>query len=92
MVVKAGDEHKIPVTVCGQMCSDPKFVPLLMGAGVRRLSVTPPAVLEIRDLIGRVTMTQVREIASRARLMESARDIEAYLRGELRKIYQDADY
>lgn len=92
MVVKAGDEHKIPVTVCGQMCSDPKFVPLLMGAGVRRLSVTPPAVLEIRDLIGRVTMPQVREIASRARLMESARDIEAYLRGELRKIYQDADY
>jgi len=92
MVVKAGDEHKIPVTVCGQMCSDPKFVPLLMGAGIRRLSVTPPAVLEIRDLISRVTMPQVREIASRARLMESARDIEAYLRGELRKIYQDADY
>ncbi len=92
MVVKAGDEHKIPVTVCGQMCSDPKFVPLLMGAGIRRLSVTPPAVLEIRDLISRVTMPQVREIASRARHMESARDIEAYLRGELRKIYQDADY
>jgi phosphotransferase system enzyme I (PtsI) len=92
MVIKAGDEHKIPVTVCGQMCSDPKFVPLLVGAGIRRLSVTPPAILEIRDLISRVTMQQVREIASRARLMESARDIEAYLRGELRKIYQDTDY
>lgn len=92
MVQKAGDEHKIPVTVCGQMCSDPKFVPLLMGVGVRRFSVTPPAILEIRDLVGRVTMPQVREIAARARHMESARDIEAFLRGELRKIYQDNDY
>jgi phosphotransferase system enzyme I (PtsI) len=91
MVVKAGDDHRIPVTVCGQMCSDPKFVPLLMGLGIRRLSVTPPALLEIRDLIGRVTMPQVREIASRASEMESARDIEAFLRGEMRKINQDHD-
>ncbi|MEZ6126109.1 MAG: phosphoenolpyruvate--protein phosphotransferase [Planctomycetaceae bacterium] len=37
-VLKAGVRHGKPVTVCGQMSSDLRFVPLLLGLGLRKLS------------------------------------------------------
>ncbi len=84
-IFTAGDKAGIPVSVCGQMGSDPKFVPLLVGLGLRSLSVTPQAIPTIKELIRNMTIADAEEIAARANEMEVARDIESYLRGELRR-------
>jgi phosphoenolpyruvate-protein phosphotransferase (PTS system enzyme I) len=89
MVVAAGADARIPVTVCGQMSSDIRFVPLLIGMGLRHLSVTPQAVPVIKDLIRNMTLSQAEEIATRVADFEIARDIESYLRGELKKLSPD---
>jgi phosphoenolpyruvate-protein phosphotransferase (PTS system enzyme I) len=39
------------VSLCGEMASDPALVPLLLGAGVRRLSVAPSAIGAIKAAI-----------------------------------------
>lgn len=88
-VVKVADEAKIPVTVCGQMSSDPRFVPLLIGMGLRELSATPHAIPEIKEVIRNITIEQAEEIAAHVDKLELARDIESYLRGELNKICPD---
>jgi len=90
MVVTAAADARIPVTVCGQMSSDIKFVPLLIGMGLRHLSVTPQAVPVLKDLVRNMTIGQAEEIAARVADFEIARDIESYLRGELKKLSPDS--
>lgn len=84
-VIGAGRKHGIPVTVCGQMSSDPKFIPQLIGMGIRQISVTPHAIPELKEAIRSITVPQAEEIAAHAESLDVARDVENYLRGELKK-------
>jgi len=85
MVVEAAGRREIPVTVCGQISSDPKFLPLLLGLGLRQISVTPHSIPELKALLQQITVPQAEEIARRAMTFDLARDVESYLRGELKK-------
>jgi phosphotransferase system enzyme I (PtsI) len=85
-VIAAARKYHISVSVCGQMSSDPMFVPLLVGMGLRQLSVTPQAIPELKEVIRNLTIARAERIASRAESMEVARDVESFLRGELKKI------
>lgn len=87
MVVDAGKAHGIPVTVCGQMSSELRFIPLLLGLGLRNLSVTPIVIPEVKDLIRHLSSTRTEEIAKHALTLDIARDVENYLRGELDRLY-----
>ena len=89
MVVDAGEEAGIPVTVCGQMSSDPKFIPLLVGIGLRQMSVTPHAIPELKEVVRSITIEDAERIARQALTLDLARDVENYLRGELKKICPD---
>ena len=89
MVISAGAATGTPVTVCGQMSSDPKFVPLLVGMGLRSLSTAPFAVPEVKEVVRSLSIPQAEEIAARALQFELARDVEVFLRGELKRICPD---
>ena len=89
-VIEAARKEDIPVTVCGQMSSSPIYVPLLIGMGLRQLSVTPHAIPELKEIIRKVTIPQTEEIAARAQSLELARDVESYLQSELKKICPDS--
>ncbi|MFM9962494.1 MAG: phosphoenolpyruvate--protein phosphotransferase [Planctomycetaceae bacterium] len=88
MVVDAADkpDRKIPVTVCGQMSSDPKFLPLLLGLGIRRISVTPHSIPELKAVIRRLTIPKAKDIATHAEWLGLSHGIDNYLQGELTKI------
>jgi phosphotransferase system enzyme I (PtsI) len=89
IVVDAANRHGINVTVCGQMSSDPRFIPLLVGMGLRTLSVTPISIPEVKDIIRHVSVEQANEIARHALSLDIARDVENYLRGELARLHPD---
>lgn len=86
MVIDAGKNNNIPVSVCGQMSSDPMFIPLLVGLGMRQLSVTPHAIPELKEVIRNLTIERAVSIAERASSLEVARDVENFLWGELKKL------
>ena len=50
-VVDAGARQGIPVSLCGEMAADPEFVSLLLGLGLRELSVQPRAIPGVREAI-----------------------------------------
>jgi phosphotransferase system enzyme I (PtsI) len=89
LVVTAARNHNIPVTVCGQMSSDPLYTALLVGMGLRQLSVSPHVVPEIKEVIRNLTFSHAQSIALHAQTLEVARDVENYLRGELKKLSPD---
>ncbi|HET7543980.1 MAG TPA: phosphoenolpyruvate--protein phosphotransferase [Polyangiaceae bacterium] len=79
MVVQAGKQRSRPVLVCGAMASDPLAAILLVGMGLRELSMEAAAIPEIREAIGSVTVAEAEEIAHSCFGAESARDIEHIL-------------
>jgi phosphotransferase system enzyme I (PtsI) len=89
MVLKAAAKHSKPVTVCGQMSSDIRFVPLLLGLGLRKLSATPHAVPRLKEVVRNLTIPEAERIAKHACSLDLARDVEHYLLGELGRICPD---
>ena len=85
IAVQAGHRKPIPVNLCGQMSGSPLYTMLLLGFGLRQMSVTPSALPEIKKVCRSVTIEQCEAVAERASSMENARDIKAYLKGELQK-------
>jgi phosphotransferase system enzyme I (PtsI) len=61
--------------VCGETAADPISALALVGAGADRLSMTPAAIPEVKDVLRRVTLEDLREAAARA--MEAADASEA---------------
>ncbi|NLS91290.1 MAG: phosphoenolpyruvate--protein phosphotransferase [Planctomycetaceae bacterium] len=85
MVLRAANQRSVPVNLCGQMSSNPLYTMLLLGLGLRRFSVTPSAIPEIKKVCRTVTIADCEEVTRRVMLMENARDIKNFLKGELKK-------
>ena len=86
------DAHKaqIDLSVCGEMASEPEYIMLLLGLGVRTLSLTPPMIPEIKQIIRTVTMEDCNQLARKVLGLNSERQISAYLRNAARKILPEA--
>lgn len=48
MVLDAAEQQGIPVSVCGESAADPDTALLYVQSGIRRLSLSPPALLEVK--------------------------------------------
>ncbi len=77
---------EIPANLCGQMSSSVRYTQLLLGMGLRTLSVAPSAIPDIKRVCRLVRIDQCEVIAKRALQQENARDIKNYLREELKKV------
>jgi len=86
------DAHKsqIDLSVCGEMASEPEYIMLLLGIGIRTLSLTPPMIPEIKQIIRSVTMEDCNKVARKVLSMNSERHISSYLRDAARKILPEA--
>jgi phosphotransferase system enzyme I (PtsI) len=51
MTVKAANKAEIPVTLCGEMAGDPQLIEVLLGLGLRQLSMDPANILEAKAII-----------------------------------------
>jgi len=86
------DAHKaqIDLHVCGEMASDPEYIMLLLGMGVRTISLTPPMIPEIKQIIRSVTMEDCNNVVRKVLAMNSERQIASFLRDATRKILPEA--
>ena len=67
------------LAICGEMAGDPLHTALLLGLGLRELSVAPGQMLEVKDAIRRTRLDQARQLASNALELGSAAEVEALL-------------
>ncbi len=88
-VVKAALKHGIGVTVCGEMSGDPLYTILLLGLGLRQLSASPHNLPEIKKIIRSVTVEESIKVAREVMQLETARDVNNYLREQTRRISPD---
>lgn len=83
--VLAGHAHRIPVAVCGQMAAAPELVPLLIGLGVDELSISPPSVPMIKDVIRNLHYSECRMLAKDALRTGATDDVMDRCRALLKK-------
>jgi phosphotransferase system enzyme I (PtsI) len=86
LVIKAAAKHTVDVNVCGEMSGEPIYTILLLGLGLRQLSVTPHNIPEIKKIIRSVSIPEATQVAQEALRMETARDVNNFLREQTRRI------
>lgn len=79
-VIHDARRAKIEVAVCGEMASEPEFTMLLLGMGVRTLSLSPAMIPEIKQIIRSVSIEQCNQLARKVAAMDSQRQIKNFLR------------
>jgi len=79
LVIDAGHRRDRPVSVCGAMASDPLAAVLLIGMGIRELSMEASAIAEVKEAIGRVDLVEAEAVVKETFDMTTAREIEAAL-------------
>jgi len=85
-VVKVANRANIEVSLCGEMASDIEFTPLLLGLGLRIMSLAPSMIPEVKKVIRSVSLDQCEAIARRSLQFDTSKQTINYLREELRII------
>lgn len=70
----------IPVSVCGEMASDPLLLRLLIGCGLTEFSMTPGALQMARTVVAETHAGEMARIAARVLTLGTVEDIEEFLR------------
>ncbi|MCE5267463.1 MAG: phosphoenolpyruvate--protein phosphotransferase [Planctomycetaceae bacterium] len=89
MAIQAASRKQLPISMCGQMSGSPLYTMLLLGMGLRQLSVTPSAIPEVKSLCRSVTIPECQAVAQRVMGMEHARDVKNYLKEEVKKYVRE---
>jgi len=79
-VQQAAAARTIPVSICGEMASDPLSAVLLMGLGFVELSVAPPALPLLKLVVRSVPFAIAEEAARRALEAGSSEEVRELLR------------
>jgi phosphoenolpyruvate-protein phosphotransferase (PTS system enzyme I) len=79
IVRRAAARHHIPVSLCGEMASDPALLGLLIGLGLTDFSMTPGAIPMARQVVRDLIVEEVRAMASHALTLATTEEIEKYL-------------
>jgi len=68
------------VGVCGELAGDPEAVPVLIGLGVDELSMAPPAIPRVRELITGLDYAGCRTLVQTVLALDAADEVRAHLR------------
>jgi phosphoenolpyruvate-protein kinase (PTS system EI component) len=88
-LVDSAKRHDKPLELCGEMASDPDGCVVLVGLGIRLLSMNPPLIPVVKERLSQVTLEQAQKIAKRALEMHSAGEVRRHIRrtiGTARKL------
>jgi len=89
-VARAGKRRNIPVSCCGESAGEPIYAVLLLGLGLRTLSLTASSIPALKQVVRMVSIQQCEEIAKKAISIDSETEIAAYIRDQVRTLVPEA--
>lgn len=89
-VTRTARRRNLPVSCCGEAAADLEYAILLIGLGLRTLSVTSSAIPQLKRLVRSVSTTQCERIARQALSLDSDVQVASMLRDQARKIVPEA--
>lgn len=80
MIVEKAHQANIPVSLCGEMASDPLCSVLLAGLGMDELSMGSQSLLQVRKILRSVSFEEAKALADHALEMDSYLTTNTYIR------------
>jgi phosphotransferase system enzyme I (PtsI) len=90
-VIRAGKRRGVDTSLCGEIAGDITYTMLLIGLGLRSLSLVPAQIPRVKQVIRRVTLDECERLARKVGAFESQRRILRVLREETRRVLPEAD-
>lgn len=78
-VIDAGKRAGIPVSMCGEMASDPLYAIILVGLGLEIFSMNPSSIPIVKNVIRSLRYKECRRIADVALQKRTAQEIEEFI-------------
>lgn len=88
-VISAGNRLGLPVSICGEMASDPIYAGLLIGLGADELSISPSLIPEVKFMVRHCRFAETQDLAERALAGERPRKIFALLKDFYQSVMQE---
>ena len=79
LVSRAARRTGVPVSLCGEMASDPSMLGLLLGLGLTEFSMTPAAIPLARRVVADLRTDDARRLARHALSLSTAAEVEQFL-------------
>jgi len=79
LIGRAARRQRVPVSLCGEMASDPAMVGLLVGLGLTEFSMTPGAIPIVRQVVANLSAGEARRLARQALRMATAAEVQQFL-------------
>lgn len=74
VVDSANKENKL-VSLCGEMASDLKTIPILVGLGLNQFSVSIDSILATKELISRINVIDAQDLANKCLKAQSEKEV-----------------
>jgi len=87
-VHRAAARRKVPVSLCGEMASDPALLALLVGLGLRDFSMTAGAIPVAKRALGELRSAELTALARRALRLSTPEEIERELVAALGRLQE----
>jgi phosphotransferase system enzyme I (PtsI) len=83
IVVEQFNKAGKPISVCGELGGDALAVPVLVGLGIRKLSMGPASVAGVKRMLSTLAIEMAEALANTVKNLPTAAEIECYLKSRL---------
>lgn len=87
--ISAGERAGVPVSSCGEMSGNPYGAAVLIGLGCHRLSMSPVRVSEVKDLVRRISLVELRRMTNELLRQPTGGEVRAILRQTIMPLVGD---
>jgi phosphotransferase system enzyme I (PtsI) len=89
-VIRAGKHYQVETSICGEIAGEVVYTMLLIGFGLRTLSLVPSQIPHVKRVIRSVDIPSCERLARKVGSFDSERQVLNYLRDQVRQILPEA--
>ena len=87
--IEAGHRAGIPVAMCGEMASEPLYIPILLGLGLDELSMNPVTIPRVKQIIRLISYEESRRLVKEVLTLTTTGQVNRYVRHEMAMRFPD---
>jgi phosphotransferase system enzyme I (PtsI) len=88
-VCDAAHEAGIEVSLCGEMAGEPMYLAVLLGLGLKELSMNHPCIPRVKRVLRNLSCAEAKKLVTRLMAFPTGKEVSTYLDREMRRKFPD---